>query len=449
MRRPSLGAADRDARSRPDETDRVDEATELATDPDEEGEPYAERVAIRRVGRWIWRVVHWRSTEDQPAWARPTLLGIALLAGLSYGWNPDGTALEPFYAAAARSMSQSWANFAFASVDPRGTISVDKLPGALFIQALAVRAFGFHVWAVALPQAVEGVLTILVLYRAVRALAGAKPAIVSCVVLAASPVTVLLNRGNVSDSLLILLTVLAADAVGRAIVSGRLRTVVLSGVWVGLAFQAKMIQAWIVLPALFVAYVMAAPPRLSRRLAHVIAAGAVCVAVSLSWMSAVSLVNPSSRPYVDGSNDDSLFTQVFIYNGTSRIGIGAGADLIKGPRQPFLAAAQESNPQAGTYRIPPSWHRLLSGPFGRDDGWLLPAAGLSAVAVLVSTRRRRRTNRIRAALVLWGGWLVLLFGFFSSGTFLNSYYMAALMPAVAALCGLGFGVAWRARRHDR
>jgi hypothetical protein len=157
-----------------------------------------------------------------------------------------GASVESFYGAAARSMSESWHDFIFGAFDPAGTVTVDKLPGALWVQALSLRVFGFHIWALVLPQVVEGVLTVLVLYRAVRRLAGPAAGLTAAAVLAVTPVTVLLSRGNVSDSLLVLLLVLAADATAcRAARPGSLRQLLLAGVWVGLAFQAKMIQAWL------------------------------------------------------------------------------------------------------------------------------------------------------------------------------------------------------------
>jgi 4-amino-4-deoxy-L-arabinose transferase-like glycosyltransferase len=122
----------------------------------------------------------------------------------------NGASLEAFYGAAARSMSSSWHNFFFGAFDPAGTVTLDKLPGALWPQALSLRIFGFHIWALVLPQVIEGVLTVLVLYRAVRRLAGPIAGIVAAAALASSPVTVALNRGNVADSLLILLAVLWA-----------------------------------------------------------------------------------------------------------------------------------------------------------------------------------------------------------------------------------------------
>ncbi|MGH3268764.1 MAG: ArnT family glycosyltransferase [Trebonia sp.] len=349
-----------------------------------------------------------------------------------------GASVEPFYGAAARSMSESWHDFIFGAFDPAGIVTVDKLPGALWVQALSLRIFGFHIWALVLPQVVEGVLTVLVLYRAVRRLAGPAAGLTAAAVLAVTPVTVLLSRGNVSDSLLILLLVLAADAASAALLTGSLRQLLIAGVWVGLAFQAKMIQAWLVLPALAAAYLLAAPAtRLRTRCAHVALAGLVAAVVSLSWMTAVSLVPSQDRPYVDGSANDSVYTQVFDYNGLGRL--TGKWTTVAGPPSPLLVQAVESGQvlTAETFGIKPSWHRLLAGPFGADGGWLLPAAVAAALGVFISRRRRGRRDPLRAAFVLWGGWWLILAVFFSVGTYLNSYYIAALVPAVAALCGVG------------
>jgi len=388
--------------------------------------------------RWRRFLTPWRSPADQPAWARPALLAIAAVAAVAYGWGMAGASVEPFYGAAARSMSESWHDFIFGAFDPAGTVTVDKLPGALWMQALSLRVFGFHIWALVLPQVAEGTATILALYRAVRRLAGPAAGLTAAAVLAVTPITVLLGRGNVSDSLLILLLVLAADAASAALLTGSLRQLLLVGVWVGLAFQAKMIQAWLALPALAAAYLLAAPTaRLRTRCAHVALAGLVTAVVSLSWMTAVSLVPSQDRPYVDGSPNDSVYTQVFDYNGLGRL-TGDWA-RVAGPPSPLVVAAAENGQSltAETFGIKPSWHRLLAGPFAADSGWLLPMAVVGALGALISRRRQGRRDPLRAAVVLWGGWWLVLAVFFSAGTFINSYYVAALVPAVAALCGTG------------
>lgn len=394
----------------------------------------------RRCGRL------WRSPDGQPRWARPALLGVAALAALAYGWRANEIPVEPYYAAAARSMAESWHNFLYGAFDPAGTITTNKLPGALWLQALSLRIAGFHVWAMVVPQAIEGVVAVLVMYRLMRRLAGPVAGIAAAALLALNPATVALNRGNVSDSLLVMLSVLAADATVLALSRGRLRALLLAGVWVGLAFQAKMLQAWLILPGLAAAYLVAAPaPRMWTRLRHVALAGAVAVAVSLSWMSAVSLVPAAQRPYVDGSVNDSLFSQVFEYNGVSRLGSGrspAGA----GRAASFLTE-EEAGESTAAAHTSAGWDRLLTGLYGLDIGWLLPAALIAASSILVARRGRDRRDRLRASVLLWGPWLVVLWVAFSAGIYLHPYYVAALAPPLAGLTGAGIGLAWTRRRR--
>jgi 4-amino-4-deoxy-L-arabinose transferase-like glycosyltransferase len=333
-----------------------------------------------------------------------------------------------------RSMAGSWHDFAFGAFDPAGTVSLDKLPGAFWVQALSARLFGVHTWTLVLPQVVEGALTVLVLYRAVRRLAGPAAGLGAAAVLAASPAVVALNRGNISDSLMILLVVLAADATAGAIRDGRGWRLVVAGVWVGLAFQAKMIEAWLVLPALGIAHLVAAPGSGWRRARQLAAGGVTTAVVSLLWMVAVTLVPAGARPYVDGSSSNSLFEQVFGYNGFGRIGAQSPLQVLAGQGLGLVMPAG-----------PPGWDRLLTGDLGRDAGWLLPLAVVIAVAGLVARRREPRTDALRAAFLLWGIWTVTLAAAFSLTSTINSYYTAALAPAVAALCGIGAVEAWRHR----
>jgi 4-amino-4-deoxy-L-arabinose transferase-like glycosyltransferase len=370
---------------------------------------------------------------------RPALLLIAALAGLSYAWALGSDPLEPYYAAAVRSMSMSWHNFIFGAFDPAGTVTLDKLPGAFWVQALAVRAFGVHTWVIVLPQAVEGVLTVLVLYRAVQRLAGPTAGLIAALVLAVSPATVALNRGNISDSLMILLLVLAADSVSAAIAGGSGGRLVLAAVWVGLAFQAKMVEAWMVLPALGLAYLLGAPGTTARRVRQLVVAGAVVGIVSLSWMSMVTLIPASQRPYVDGSHDNSIYQQVFVYNGFGRLGDQTPLQQLAG--QSLGIGVVLSTPAAGP-------GRLLSGALGRDTGWLLPVALVIGVWGVASRRRRPRGDPLRSCFVLWGGWLATLVLVFSLATTINPYYTAALTPAIAAILGAGVATAWSEHRSS-
>ena len=401
----------------------------------------------------------WGRMSEQVWPRRLALTAIAALAGLLYAWAIGQGTLEYYYAAADRSMSMSWHNFVFGAFDPAGTITVDKLPGALWIQALSVRAFGLHTWAIILPQVIEGVLTVLVLYRAVRRLAGPAAGLIAALVLAVSPATVALDRENISDSLLILLLVLAADAVSGAI-AGRaaggprraatpgasdpdglstgaaLGRLILAGLWVGLAFQAKEFEAWMVLPALGLAYMLSGPGPVLRRGGQLAVAAVILALVSVSWMTAVSLVPAADRPYADGSHDNSVFEQVFAYNGFGRFGDQTPVQVRAAQLD---AGAVISVPARGA-------DRLLRGSLGRDTGWLIPAAAAVAGWGIASRRRKPRGDPLRACFILWGGWLLTFFTVFSVVTVLQPYYTAALSPPIAAIIGAGVAAA---RSRDR
>ena len=268
----------------------------------------------------------WRSPADQPAYARPALLLVAAFAAVLYTWGIDQSQYHTFYSDAVRSMTENWKAFFFGSFDPGNTITLDKLPGFLWPQALSARIFGFHAWALTLPQVIEGVLSVLVLYRVVRRWAGANAALIAAAAFTLTPVAAGLFRSAVEDAAFTLLLLLAADATQRAAQSARLRPLVLAGVWVGLAFQTKMLEAWAVLPALGLVYLVSAPTALRRRLIHLAIAGAVMVAVSASWIVIVTLTPAKDRPYVDGTTNNSALSMVVGYNFLNRfsaLGISA------------------------------------------------------------------------------------------------------------------------------
>jgi 4-amino-4-deoxy-L-arabinose transferase-like glycosyltransferase len=391
------------------------------------------------IARRVWRRARPVVRTDQPAWARPALLVLAAVSAWSYAWRADRPQnIEIYYAAAARSMTSGLSNFFFGAFDPAGTITLDKLPGAFWLQAISVGIFGAHNWALVLPQVIEGTLTVLVLYRVVRKLAGPAAGLLAAGILAVSPATIALNRGNISDTLMILLVLLAADAIVSAVISGGWRPLLLAGVWVGLAFQAKMLEAWLVLPALAVCYLLAAPGNWSQRVRRCGAMVSLAVAVSLSWMTLVTLWPASARPYIDGSTSNSAFQQVFVYNGFGRLDQATPDQLVNRTIRLGIAISP-----------PPSWHRLLTGEWGRDAGWLLAAAVIALVAGLAARRREPRTDLMRAGLLLWGIWLITLFAAFSAATTINTYYLAALSPAIAGLAGTGLVLAWQRREQAR
>ncbi|MDF0528409.1 glycosyltransferase family 39 protein [Tsukamurella sp. 8F] len=349
---------------------------------------------------------------------------LTLCAAALWAWHLGRLPVEPYYGAAARAMSRSGHAFWFAAADAQSTVSIDKLPGGIWPQALAVSAFGVHAWSLALPSAIAFVLAVPATYRLVARLGGTAAGVAAAAVLTFSPAVVALERGNIPDGLLILLLVLAANDV----VAARDRPVrlVAAGLWLGLAFEVKMLAAWLVLPALLAGLVVLAwrAGRVRAMLGWAAAGLATMVVVALAWPVLVDLVPAASRPWVDGTTDDSVLTQTFGYNGFARLGSDTPNAILQREGLPIVIDAGRPSPL-----------RLFTGPLGLDIGWLLPLALVSLVAGLA-----RRAGRAQVAgYALFGTWLVVVGGAFSVMQEMNPYYVAMLAPAIAGAVGLGVG----------
>ena len=393
------------------------------------GEPPAAPLPQPRRSRW-YAVV--RGPASDAPWVRPSLWGLLVTTAILYLWGLGSSGwANAYYSAAAQAGSVSWKAFFFGSSDAANSITVDKTPGALWIMELSARIFGVNSWSILVPEALMGVATVALLFASVKRWYGPAAGLIAGAVSALTPVAVLMFRFNNPDALLVLLMVAGAYATIRAIENGSTKWLMLAGVSVGFGFLAKMLQALLVVPAYALAYLLAGPPRLGRRIGQLLLAGLAMV-VSAGWYIAiVELVPASMRPYIGGSQNNSLLELTLGYNGLGRLSgdetgsVGGGGGWgATGLTRMFQTA------QAG------------------QIAWLLPAALILLVAGLVVTARLRRTDRLRAGLVLWGGWLVgnaLVFSLMQ-GIF-HAYYTVALAPAVGALVGIGSVLLWRVRRN--
>jgi 4-amino-4-deoxy-L-arabinose transferase-like glycosyltransferase len=378
-----------------------------------------------------------------PASARPALrhrpLVWLMLAGTAALYLVNLTAsgwANSYYAAATQAATQSWQALLFGSLDAGNAITVDKPPASLWLSGLFGRVFGFSSWSVLAPQALAGVAAVGVLYLAVKRVAGPGAGLLAGTALALTPVSALMFRYNLPDALLTLLLVAAGYAVTRSLEKASWRWLALAGMFVGFGFLTKMMQAFLVLPGFVLAYLVAAPTTLGRRLAHV-GVAAVSTVVSAGWYVALVDLWPSdSRPYVAGSSGDSLLELALGYNGLGRIfGGGPGG------------GGMDDNANVG-FGGEAGLGRMFGAAFGSEVSWLLPAAIIALVAGLWFTRHARRTDRTRAALLLWGGWLVVTALVFSLMTgIIHPYYTVALAPAITALGGIGAVRLWRGRTH--
>ncbi|WP_260614849.1 glycosyltransferase family 39 protein [Microbispora sp. KK1-11] len=362
-----------------------------------------------------------------PARLAPALLLAATAVLYVWGLGASGWA-NSFYSAAVQAGSASWQAFFFGASDAAGAITVDKTPAALWPMALSVRIFGLNSWSILVPQALMGTAAVGVLYATVRRRFPVWAALLAGAVMALTPVAVLMFRFNNPDALLVLLLTLAAYCLVRAQEKAETRWLVLAALCVGTGFLAKMLQAFLVLPGFALVYLVAAPASLRRRLGQLALAG-LAVLVSAGWWPAIVAAIPAgSRPYIGGSQDDSVLELALGYNGLGRLSGDEAGGL------------GNTNQQAGLLR-------LFDTEAGGQISWLLPAALLLLVAGLWLLRRAPRTDPARAALGVWGGWLLVTGLIFSlmQGIF-HAYYTVALAPPVAALVGMGAALLWE-RRH--
>jgi 4-amino-4-deoxy-L-arabinose transferase-like glycosyltransferase len=433
-------------------------------------------------GRWL-------------AWS--LLIGVTSLALILNIWGLSKAGYgNTYYAAAVRSMTVSWKNFFFGAFDPGGFITVDKPPAFLWVGALSARIFGYSTWSILLPSAVAGAASVALLWLIVRRWAGLTAATIAGLVLALSPVSVAINRLNDPEPFMILALIGAAGSLLQSLESRRWWAwTALAGFLVGVAFNAKMLGAWIPGPAFALALIVAVPAisRTSMRqlLARLAVLGVVTLVVSASWMVVVDAWPASERPYIGGSTDNTVLDLTLGYNGFGRVD---GADQVGGGGQPsnpntgsqgqrpfdggpggqgqFPGAGPSAGgppnvqdgqsggqpgggggPVGGGLRAAggiiagvPGLLRMFDSANGGQIGWLLPFALGGGVLALWSWRRDPMR---RAFAVLFLGWVILYGAIFSyaQGIY-HSYYTSAMAPAVAVLVGMGVVAAVREVRRN-
>jgi 4-amino-4-deoxy-L-arabinose transferase-like glycosyltransferase len=351
----------------------------------------------------------WHRTVLTAVLALSTFLDLSRLKSEGYA--------NVYYAATVKDMLDSWYNFFFVSYDA-GFVSVDKPPVGFWIQAASAYLFGFHGWSILLPQALAGVLSVALLYYLVRRSFGPVAGLLAALALAFTPISVATNRHNNLESLLVLTVLLATWAFILAAETGRLRWLLVGALVVGVGFNIKMLEAFLVLPAFYLLYLVAAPVGWRRRMIHLGLATVVIVAASLPWVVAVDLTPADQRPYVGSSSFNTVTDLIVGWNGVERM---VGNDKGVGDPGPL---------------------RFLNPQLAGQIGWLLP---LAIVGLAVASWKRRPSlpiSRQHQDLLLWGTWLTSQVVFFSVAGDWDPYYLAMLAPAVAALVGAGGVALW-------
>lgn len=378
--------------------------------------------------------------STDPAWYRPLQWSLLGVVAIAYIWDLGASRWSnSFYSAAVQAGSVSWKAWFFGSFDAANAITVDKPPASLWVMGLSARVFGVNSWSLLVPQALMGVGSVALVTATVKRWFHPGAALLAGVVVATTPVAALMFRFNNPDALLVVLLCAAAYAVTRAIETegGSWRWLALAGTLVGFAFLSKMLQAFVVGPAFAAAYLVAAPTDLRRRVRDLTVLAATTFLGAGWWIAVVELWPTSSRPYIGGSQHNSVLDLVFGYNGLGRL-TGNEIGSVRGQ-----ATVNPGGPWG-----PTGWTRMFNPAFGGQISWLLPAALVLLAAAIAWTLRAPRTDRPRAALIIWGGWLLVTGVMFSLGQgIIHQYYSVALAPAIGAVIGIGVSLTWDRREQ--
>jgi 4-amino-4-deoxy-L-arabinose transferase-like glycosyltransferase len=339
-----------------------------------------------------------------------------------------------YYAASVRGMLGDGHNMLFGAFDQAGILAIDKPPLALWVQTLSASLLGYNPFALMLPQAMEGCLAVLLVWHLTRRDFGEVAALLAALFLALTPICVAVDRSNNTDSLLVLVLLLAVWAMPRAGDPAAPWRLVTAMALTGVGFNVKMLAAFGVLPGFAAAYAVAAHVSRPRRLLHLVAGGMVLAFVSGTWISVVALTPAADRPYIDSTTDNSILDLVVNHNGLQRFvprawgGNAAAATALS----PLLARFAARGVPAGPARLidPRLAHQAL---------WLLPLAFAGAAGMIAARKRE--------AACIWIGWAVtygLVFSF--AGGLFSAYYLVMLGPPMAVLAAVGvvtLADAWR------
>ncbi|MET0700122.1 MAG: glycosyltransferase family 39 protein [Mycobacterium sp.] len=403
------------------------------------------------------------ATAPASRWDRAAFAVLLVATATLYLWNITVNGMgNQFYAGAAQAGSKNWEALLFGSLDPGNFITVDKPPVSQWVMGLSGQLFGFSSASMLVPQALMAVATVALLYAAVARISGYNAALLAGAALALTPVAALMFRFNNPDAAMVLLMMLAAYCAVRALERASATWIALAGAALGFAFLAKMLEGLMVMPAIGLVYLVAAPTPVRRRLLHLVGALAAFL-LSSGWFVLLTWVWPaSSRPYIAGSTDNNFMNLVLGYNGFARVlgrnnpggGFGGGPS---GEAGAMVADQMHYNPGGGGKgggfggfgNQAQGVGRLFSGEFGFEIGWLIPAALLALVLVVVARGRAPRTDIARAGAILFGGWLLVdgLVLSYMKGM-VHPYYCLSLAPAVAAMFAIGVHEMWT-RRETR
>lgn len=385
-------------------------------------------------------------------------LGIRLILLLSFVLNFSRLGQEGFanlyYAAGVKSMLMNWHNFFFVSSDPGGFITIDKPPLGFWLQTLSAKIFGFQGWSIILPQALAGVISVYLIYIMVKRYYGETAGVISALVLALTPILVAASRNNTIDVLLVMVVLFASLVFLKATEEGNLKKLLFAFFLIGVGFNIKSLEAFMILPALYITYLLAAERKLKTKVVHLLVATFILIASSLPWFMTVDSVSPEDRPYVGSSESNSEVELATGYNGLGHfLGYGTRMPGRPGQTRPPISPQFQNGTSSGTNANSlkpgnagrlggetglPSPIRLFNHQMGGQISWLLPFALIGILVGLYQFKVGTLSKEKKINLIFWGCWLIPEMIFFSIAQGTHRYYLVMMAPSIAALVGISY-----------
>ena len=370
---------------------------------------------------------------------------------------------NPYYTATAFSVIKTWNNFLFASSDPLGVVSVDKPPLAFWLQGIGIYLFGTEKWAVNIFQAILGIISILILYSLIKPTFGRISALVSSSILCVIPSSVIIDSRNEPDALMMFLVLCSSFFIIKSVRSNNVFWLIPFALFIGLAFNTKMLVALIPLPVFFLYYFLSKDENLFKKIKHLFLTSLLITIISFSWVFIVWITPSNERPWVGSTSDNSIWTLVFKYNGFNRFEGFLGPPPQGVPpqgRPPQLSVGPPQGPPSQVGRVAPLQMfdqgygilGLLFGRIGASTGWLLGwtiLLGIINVSSSLSKSKLKNYKNItnffkkdeyHSESFMWFFWLILGFFIFgvANATDTHAYYLVALSIPIAGVFGIAF-----------
>lgn len=348
-----------------------------------------------------------------------------------------------YYAAGIKSMIMNFKNFFFVSFDPSGFVTIDKPPVGFWLQAICAKIFGFSGFSIILPQALSGVISVFLIYYIVKKSFGTSKGLLAALCLSITPIFVAASRNNTIDNDLVLCLLLSVLFLIKSFKGSSLKFLILSFICIGIGFNIKMSEAYLILPALYISYFVSCNLNIKKKIINLCCATLVLVIVSLSWALTVDSIAAKNRPFVGSSTNNTVTELILGHNGFDRVKFNK---VVSSSNKHKIKIHSNKRASSGlSNESTPGLTRLIGNNNISDQiGFLIPIAVLGFLASALKEKLTfSADNERKMSLTLFFIWFLTEFIFFSlsKGSF-HTYYLTTMAPPIAALTGIGIIDMW-------